>query len=92
MVCVVVVGTTKVYSLFSPLAIRRATIPIFYDMMENEWKYKKNFHFVSVKGEVEWFLSCEGGSRWFVGCEGGSGWFVGCEGGSGSCGGEKWIV
>ena len=26
--------------------IRRATIPIFYDMMENEYKHRKNFHTV----------------------------------------------
>ena len=27
-------------------AIRRATIPIFYDMMELEYKHRRNFHLV----------------------------------------------
>ena len=42
-------------------AIRRATIPIFFDMMENEFKYRKNFHMVCKRylqfsGCVQWRL------------------------------------
>lgn len=43
------IGPFLKVSLIPHTAIRRATIPIFYDMMENEWKFKKNFHFMETE-------------------------------------------
>lgn len=43
------IGPFLKVSLIPHTAIRRATVPIFYDMMENEWKYKKNFHFMETE-------------------------------------------
>lgn len=43
------IGPFLKVSLIPHTAIRRATIPIFFDMMENEFKYRKNFHMMETE-------------------------------------------
>ncbi|XP_064383161.1 dedicator of cytokinesis protein 1-like [Halichondria panicea] len=43
------IGPFLKVSLIPHNSIRRTTIPIFFDMMENEFKYRKNFHMMETE-------------------------------------------
>ncbi|XP_019859385.1 PREDICTED: dedicator of cytokinesis protein 1 isoform X1 [Amphimedon queenslandica] len=43
------VGPFLKVSLLPHEGLRKATIPVFFDMMEHEWKYNKNFHRMEIE-------------------------------------------
>lgn len=51
------------------IGIRRNTIPIFFDMMETEFKYRKNFHMVCSLSNFdlsEILLTCRWRQKWLT--------------------------
>ena len=52
------IGAFLRVSLLPHIGLRRATIPIFFDMMEYEWKFKRNFHLVGSLNVFALFVGC----------------------------------
>jgi hypothetical protein len=53
------IGPFLKVSLLQHNGLRRATIPVFFDMMEFEWRYNKNFHRMEIEmiDKLDWYVS-----------------------------------